>query len=52
MAWCGKALAEEATGKPSAAVRSYRKFVDLEPAVNVELIANARQRLKELEKPQ
>jgi tetratricopeptide (TPR) repeat protein/pSer/pThr/pTyr-binding forkhead associated (FHA) protein len=54
-AWYSRALAEEATGKLSAAVRSYRRFTESPPpkypwAGYANQIAHARQRLNELDK--
>ena len=54
-AWYSRALAEEATGKLIAAVRSYRRFIESPPpeypwAGYANQIAHARRRLKELER--
>ncbi len=48
-AWDNKALSEDALGRRREAALSYRKFIELAPPQYAQVVAQARQRLLELE---
>ena len=49
VAWYNKARSEDALGRRREAALSYRKFIELAPAQYAQAVAQARQRLLELE---
>jgi tetratricopeptide (TPR) repeat protein len=48
-AWYGKALSEDGLGRSLEAIRSYQKFIEFASVRDAKLIADVRQRIRELE---
>jgi serine/threonine protein kinase/Tfp pilus assembly protein PilF len=50
MSWFNKSISEDTIGRAAMAAKSYRKFIEFAPAQYAQQIANAKARIRELEK--
>ena len=51
-AWFNKALAEDSLGHRHETIFSYRKFIEVAPSRDTQLVAHASKRLEELQAPE